>query len=1323
MVLVPFTFMVNVPEAQAATITAYCDGTAASPVVPTDAPGGSELDEGSWTTSDDVTFLNGNNDGYCLLDKEINVASVTIGNGLADGSDYAFLTHAGAGWDNDPTAGFDMQGVLISTSGNFTIYAGNGINVDEKGCQGASGSNGFGPNEFNVCTVDTAGYGGGAAGVSLRSGSGAGHGGAGGDGDAALGPSYELNANGSTYGSSTVPVLFGSSSGGFTSTTGGDGGGLVKLVIGGGFTFNGSVSANGANGPGASNQGVGGGGGGSVDIAVTGALSGSTGALSADGGDGYDGAGYDGGGGGGGRIALTYGVNSFTSYGSGVFAVAGGAGPDDADEGGTGTVYTKNTGTNAVTTYHGFSFTGDYSATTWTTDSSVVSMYCDASIDATPSLTATNITFINVLDCSTEAITNFDLSSTGTVGFSSATISLPAAITMTLNEAAAVTMTGSTINGSVDWQNLASLSIDGTSAINANGKGCTGVGNGNGFGPSGSNVCSQSQVGSGYGHGYANSILSTQGAGHGGTGGDGAGGNLANDYGASYGSSTDPILFGSSSGGTANKAGASGGGLIILDSVGDIVVSGSLTANGSAGNGDSTESTGGGSGGSIKIVTAGAFSGTSGAITAIGGDGHDSSGTTTNGGGGGGGRIRVAYGADSSNYLSSLVASTVSAGGTGPDAATNGGDGSLSAVDLYGPSISSAATDDTDSDGYIDAVILTMTEDVETGTIAGADFTSSDSYTVASASRTADSQITVVLTEKSIGDTSVTPTITIAGSIDDTSANSTTSGSKAATDGAKPRITDINYSDQDADGKVDTLDLRFSENITAASVIRYADLSVDVDGDFDNLAFGGSTTDLVQGTVGSLEITLATPATVVDTNEGSGTLSVLSQVNFSITDGTNTNTDIGAFANVVYGDRTGPVITVLSPADAETNVSTSEDIVVTFSEAINTGTAAYTLSADPGGKVDAWTVGNTVLTVTHDQFESSTDYTFTMTVAADAAATAFGGAIAGVTHPATFTTASSGGVSVSSSAPDPSIGSGTDDNPVDSISESSSASGTCEEGFNPGENIALAWASNSSVNLVNLYYSTDAGITYTLIEGPITNTENYTWTIPADIAGSTLQFKIEGTDLAEITATFETESCALNGADDGTEDSTDNTIDEDPTSEVTEPTTGEQGYSPVTGEVEDISVTEIGDYIRSSYFSTVYYLDTDSSTGDMVRRPFMDAQTFFTYQDNFDNVKTVTDATLTTITLGHPMLPNPGVVLIKIQSDPKVYAIDSDGITIRWIASEEVANTLYGDNWNQYIIDVEATFFPRFTQGDDVDEADDLDLEGKVMKKRTELSQ
>ncbi|MBT3230604.1 Ig-like domain-containing protein [Candidatus Uhrbacteria bacterium] len=891
----------------------------------------------------------------------------------------------------------------------------------------------------------------------------------------------------------------------------------------------------------------------------------------------------------------------------------------------------------------------------------------------------------------------------------------------TMNDAVPVTLASSTINSNVQWTNMTTLSIDASSTINANERGCVSAGTYNGYGPDGSNVCTLSTAG--YGAGFNATSKGVEGAGHGGTGGAGS---TTSGAGATYGSNTAPVLLGSSGGNvTAAALGGSGGGLVRLDVSGSFTHNGSITADGGDGGVVDTgdKAAGGGSGGSI-YVTAGSViegGGATGTFSADGGAGANDN--VTDGGGGGGGRVRVGYGADADSLVAGLSAGGVAAGGAATGTAVAGSTGTLSTADIYGPSISTAVTNDADADGQIDTIVLTLSEDVTGGTVAGADFTLSDSYTVASASRTADSQITIVVTEKSNdGDTEVVPTVTIAGSIDDTSANSTTSGSKASTDGAKPRISAIKYRDQDADGKIDVVTLNFSESLDAASSISQNDLLVYAVGDFTGAAFNSETNDLFMSPDWTIQIPLATEATVVDTKDDSGTFEIRPQKSFSITDGTNTNTDTGELTHISpgsYGDEAQPVITSIAPADAETSVSASEDIVVVFSEAMNTGSTTYTITADPGGASEAWTVSDTTLTISHDQFQGSTDYIFEVTAAPDVAANALAGTVSGVTNPATFSIASAGGVSVSSSAPDPSIGSGSEDNPVDSISESSSASGTCEEGFNPGENIALAWASNSSVNLVNLYYSTDDGDSYTLIEGPITNTENYTWTIPTDIVGSTLQFKIEGTDLAEITATFETESCALNGADDGTEDDT----IEDPTSEVTEPTTGEQGYSPVTGEVEDISVTEVGDYIRSSYFSTVYYLDTDTETNEIVRRPFMDAQTFFTYQDNFDNVKTVTDATLTTITLGYPMLPNPGVVLIKIQSDPKVYAIDSDGTTIRWIASEEVANTLYGDDWSQYIIDIEATFFPRFTQGGDVDEADDIDLMDRVMKRRSELSQ
>ena len=1198
---------------------------------------------------------------------------------------------------------------------DLTVDSGSSISSDEKGCPAnpAASSDGMGPNGSNICTATTAGYGDGDG--SSTGSVGGGYGGEGGDGS-------NKTVGGAVYGSAIAPVLFGSSGGDAWTTNGGVGGGIVRIEVLGNFTHNGQVTADGGNGAGGgSNMATGGGSGGAIYITVTGELSGSTGTFSVDGGAGGALGSYYGGGGGAGRISLSYGSDGFTGLDSADFSAAGGAaGGGSAVAGSKGTVYTKNTGASSVKIYHGYQIESDLSATTVTFDSSATNVYCSATLDATPSFSTTDILFAGTIDCSSEAIISFDVAASNSMDFTSVTMSLPAEVIFTFDDAASMTMTGSTINGNINWQNITDANIDGSSTINANSKGCEGTAGSsqNGSGPDGSNVCTVDTAG--YSDG-AGSSEGTPGAGHGGQGGVGSTLSIGR---ATYGSETAPVLFGSSSGDGWTVNGSSGGGLIRIEVEGDFVQSGDLSVDGANGtSGGTNDATGGGSGGSIYITSTGQFSGTDGTLSADGGDGGAHGGGYY-GGGGGGGRIRVEYGSDSSNYLSGFAAAAVTAAGaSGGGAAAAGSTGTLSTADIYGPSISSALTGDTDADGQIDAIVLTMSEDVSGGTVAGADFTLSDSYSVASASRTDTSQITIVVTEAGT-DTDATPTVTIAGSIDDTSANSTTSGSQAATDGAAPQISSFSYRDADANGKIDSVEIYFSETIADASVLAAEDLIFTNVGDFTGAVFGSGSTDKAVGSIGAAIVTFGTESTVVDTNEGSGNFAISSQNNFSLTDGTNTNTTLGAQSNASVTDSAGPVITNIAPAHDETNVSQQEDIVVTFSEAITTGSAAYTITDDPGGTSNAWTSGDTILTISHDQFQGSTDYIFEMTAAPDASGqtVALAGAISGVTNPATFTTASAGGVSVSSSAPDPSI-SHTDDegNALDSISESSNAagSGTCETGLNPGEDIALSWSSNSSVNLVNLYYSTDAGSTYSLIEGPITNTENYSWTIPSDIAGSTLQFKIEGTDLAEITATFETESCVLNGADDGTE-SDDTTDAEDSTSEVTEPTTGETGYSPVTGELEDISVVNAGDYIRSSYFSTVYYIQADGD--DLVRRPFMNAQTFFTYQDDFSSVKTVTDATLSTIDLGQPMLPNPGVVLIKIQSDPKVYAIDTDGVTIRWITTEDIATTLYGDNWNEYIIDIEATFFPRFTRGSDIEQPDDFTSAGKSMKTRQELA-
>jgi len=123
-------------------------------------------------------------------------------------------------------------------------------------------------------------------------GAGAGHGGAGGDSSQAGG--------GGTYGMENKPLEFGSGGGnGVPYTNGGNGGGILAMIIGGTLQVDGELAVNGGAGWNVSGNYGGGGSGGSIRLKAN-TVDG-TGVITANGGDG----GYaNSGGGGGGRIAI-----------------------------------------------------------------------------------------------------------------------------------------------------------------------------------------------------------------------------------------------------------------------------------------------------------------------------------------------------------------------------------------------------------------------------------------------------------------------------------------------------------------------------------------------------------------------------------------------------------------------------------------------------------------------------------------------------------------------------------------------------------------------------------------------------------------------------------------------------------------------------------------------------------------------------------------------------------------------------------------------------------------------------------------------------------
>ena len=141
--------------------------------------------------------------------------------------------------------------------------------------------------------------------------------------------------------------------------------------------------------------------------------------------------------------------------------------------------------------------------------------------------------------------------------------------------------------------------------------------------------------------------------------------------------------------------------------------------------------------------------------------------------------------------------------------------------------------------------------------------------------------------------------------------------------------------------------------------------------------------------------------------------------------------------------------------------------------------------------------------------------------------------------------------------------------------------------------------------------------------------------------------------------------------------------------------------APVHAATTALTNVHSGDLIRGVSFSAVYYYGVDG-----FRYVFPNDKTYFTWYANFDTVKTISDADLGTIQIGGNVTYKPGSRMIKINSDPKTYAVDENG-SLRWVTSETVAIAMFGSNWNTKIDDVPDAFFGNYQGGSDIEVSDD----------------
>ncbi len=402
----------------------------------------------------------------------------------------------------------------------------------------------------------------------------------------------------------------------------------------------------------------------------------------------------------------------------------------------------------------------------------------------------------------------------------------------------------------------------------------------------------------------------------------------------------------------------------------------------------------------------------------------------------------------------------------------------------------------------------------------------------------------------------------------------------------------------------------------------------------------------------------------------------------------NENGNLGAVGAVTATDAAGPVLISASPTSLKTGVRSTSSVVLTFSET----PASITTSHSPTVVLTS-SINSSVVTLTHAAIFLTGLNTLTISTAPDAATNPFAGAQTGdttVASPLTFYVTSSG-----------------DDESADAVTYGVNLL-TPEDGdsLEAGDMTDITWESDGGqASYVNLYYSEDAGTTWETI---VTNTLNdgaYSWTTP-HVDSDEVVVKVVTTDLADelATDTSGTFSLWFYSEDEDIVDS----------EEDGEDAADDEAAEEVPSEIDGVMA---GDYIMVEGGSTIYYVDEY-----MMRRPFYDETTYFTYEDDFDAVLEVSADTLAEFTIGAPMLPKAGVVLVKIQSVAAVYMVEesSDGsYWLRWISSEDVAEEMFGASWSSYIIDVDVTLFGRYEMGDDVDEAEDVDTD--MMKYRVDL--
>lgn len=671
-------------------------------------------------------------------------------------------------------------------------------------------------------------------------------------------------------------------------------------------------------------------------------------------------------------------------------------------------------------------------------------------------------------------------------------------------------------------------------------------------------------------------------------------------------------------------------------------------------------------------------------------------------------------------------------------------------IDAQPPTISSGRYLDSNSDSMVDKVELTFSEPIVYPTFVPSEWSitaqPTDLIHITNASIVSGTGVsgTAVLTfnisatqNATSGKLKVNFTYDGTNKIKDVVGNANVSNwTVELDDHAGPKPKSARISDTDGDGRPDHASITYTEALRS-DLLKSADWTVTSASDFQGsmtlgaialpsinvieLAFAEP--DTVRTDVGDITLTYAQGAVSVQAAQGTFT-SAISGVTVKAA---------GGIYNVLSEDMQ-PIVSTHSPTAAASDVSLTAPIQITFSEPMVQG--ATVVSLTPSVALTAtWSNSNRTVTYTHGGLAQNKSYTMKVQ-----SASAAQGAVVALANEYTWNfTTSAQSLTFN---PSISIEKGAAEVSSVSVSLALSAENATEmmiaDGFSFSGKIwepyttAKAWLlpAGEGQKTVCVKFRSAGGVE----SETVCDTVTYTTTpgAPKNVS-ATINAGAATTAIATVTLTL--------SATDATEMRIANTSDFAGSIweayQATRQWTLTPGdglktvyvhYRSATGVTSSVVTDTItltttstlplpegvtpGMLVKRPDISSVYYVGTDGK-----RYAFPHEKIFLSWYTKEQLsvkakgglVEVISAETLAQIPLANKMVVyRPGVRMVKIESDPKVYAVSQGGM-LRWVkgdgapkGGENLAKALYGAGWSKKIDDMSVAFFAGYIFGTDI---------------------